>query len=245
MRDTGMTKKRIYEIVEASKEKDTASLAYDIMMLIAVVVGLLPLTMKGENIHTKWIDALTIIIFLFDYFLRIYTADYKMGIKSYKAYIAYALTPMAMIDLLSILPILCFFFPKSTFVATLRVLRVIRVTKFARYSKVMVTINNVIRKVKRQLTAVLFLTAVYIVSSAMIMFQVEPDSFDTFFNALYWATVSITTIGYGDISPMTVAGKLITMISSLVGMAVIALPSGIITAAYMEEIKRKKSKLEL
>lgn len=240
-----MTKKRIYEIVEASKEKDTASLAYDIMMLVAVVVGVLPLTMKGENIHTKWIDAVTLILFLIDYGLRVYTADYKMGVKSYKAYIAYALTPMALVDLLSVLPGLCFLFPNSTFIGTLRVLRVIRVSKFARYSKVMVTINNVLRKVKRQLSAVLFLTAVYIVASAMIMFQVEPDSFKNFFDAVYWATVSITTIGYGDISPVTATGKLITMISSLVGVAVIALPSGIVTAAYMDEIKRKKSKLEL
>ena len=67
----------------------------------------------------------------------------------------------------------------------------------------------------------------------------------TFFDALYWATISITTIGYGDISPVTTAGRLTTMLSALVGMALIALPSGIITAAYMEEIKKKKSKLEL
>ena len=79
----------------------------------------------------------------------------------------------------------------------------------------------------------------------MFIFQLEPDLFDTFFDALYWATISITTIGYGDISPVTTAGRLTTMLSALVGMALIALPSGIITAAYMEEIKKKKSKLEL
>ena len=109
----------------------------------------------------------------------------------------------------------------------------------------MVTIENVIRKVKSQLFAVLILTLIYITSSAMLVFQLEPNLFEHFFDALYWATISITTIGYGDISPVTTVGRLITMISALVGVAVIALPSGIITAAYMDEIKRKKSKLEL
>lgn len=238
-------KKRIYEIVEASKDQDTASLAYDIMILVAVVVGLIPLTMKTENIYTKILDLTVVVIFILDYVLRIYTADYKMGIKSYKAYLYYAFTPMAIVDLVSIIPILTFVFPSSRVLSVARILRVLRVFKFARYSKTMATITNVLKKVRRQLMAVLFLTAVYIIASAMIMFQVEPDSFNTFFDAVYWATVSITTIGYGDIAPITIEGRIITMLSSLVGVAVIALPSGIITAAYMEEIKKKKSKLEL
>lgn len=79
----------------------------------------------------------------------------------------------------------------------------------------------------------------------MFIFQLEPDLFQTFFDALYWATISITTIGYGDISPVTTVGRFVTMISALVGVAVIALPSGIITAAYMDEIKKKKGKFEL
>lgn len=238
-------KRRLYEIIEASREKDTASRAYDAMILVAVVVGLIPLTMKSENVYTTLIDILTILIFAVDYLLRFYTADYKMGIKSYKAYVAYTLTPLAIVDLLSIVPVLMFVFPHSMFFRMFRLFRVTLVFKFARYSKVMTTITNVIRKVKSQLFAVLILTLVYIVASAMIMFQVEPDSFPTFFDAVYWATVSITTIGYGDILPITVGGRLITMISSLVGVAVIALPSGIITAAYMDEIKKKKGRFEL
>lgn len=245
MINSGFCKKRIYEIIEASKEKDTASLAYDVMILVAVVVSLIPLTMKQTNVYMQIIDPITLVILTVDYVLRIYTADYKMGVKSYKAYFAYALTPMAIVDLLSIVPILGFLIKGSTFIGMFRIFRVLRVFKFARYSKVMVTITNVLKKVKSQLLAVLFLTAVYILASAMLMFQVEPDSFPSFFDAVYWATVSITTIGYGDIIPVTITGRMITMISSLVGVAVIALPSGIITAAYMEEIKKKKSKLEL
>jgi voltage-gated potassium channel len=79
----------------------------------------------------------------------------------------------------------------------------------------------------------------------MLIFQLEPTLFETFFDALYWATISITTIGYGDIYPKTDMGRFITMISALVGVAVIALPSGMITAAYMNEINKKKTKYEL
>ena len=72
--------------------------------------------------------------------------------------------------------------------------------------------------------------------SALVIFNVEPDSFDTFFDAIYWATVSLTTMGYGDIYPITTAGRIITMVSSIFGIAIVALPAGIITAGYMNEI---------
>ena len=76
----------------------------------------------------------------------------------------------------------------------------------------------------------------YIVISALIIINIEPDSFNNYFDAVYWATVSLTTVGYGDIYPVTSLGKVITMISSFFGIAIIALPSGIITAGFMESI---------
>lgn len=245
MEDKEFYKRRIYEIIEMSKENDKVSRAYDVMITYAVVVGLIPLTMKADTIYTRLIDLVTVLIFLVDYILRIYTSDYKMGVKSYKAYIAYCLTPMAIIDALSLLPILSFFFPASIYFGLFRMFRVARIFKLIRYSKTMINISNVMRRVKKQLFAVLVLTLIYITASAMIIFQIEPDMFESFADALYWATISITTIGYGDYAPVTMAGRFVTMISALVGVGVIALPSGIITAAYVDEIKKKKSKLEL
>lgn len=81
--------------------------------------------------------------------------------------------------------------------------------------------------------------------SALIVFNVEPDSFNTFFDAIYWATVSLTTVGYGDIYPVSVAGRVVTMISSVFGIAIIALPSGIITAGYMDEIRKDENSVKL
>ncbi len=238
-------KRRIYEVIEVSSLGDVSSRAYDKLMTVGIIVGLVPLTFKSNNIYSIIIDFIVSILFVIDYIARIYTADYKMGYKHYRAYIAYIFTPLAIFDFLSILPIFYIFFPTWTIISLFRLFRIFRVLKLVRYSKTMIIIANVVRKVKSQLLAVLLLIIVYIFVSAMLIFQLEPNLFDTFFDALYWATISITTIGYGDISPITPVGRLITMISALVGMAVIALPTGIITAAYMAEITKKKSKYEL
>ena len=74
--------------------------------------------------------------------------------------------------------------------------------------------------------------------SALVIYNVEPESFNTFFDAIYWATISLTTVGYGDIYPVTVIGRIVTMISSVFGIAIIALPSGVITAGYLAEVNK-------
>ena len=97
-------------------------------------------------------------------------------------------------------------------------------------------IANIFKKQKEPLGCVLLLAFAYILISALIVFNVEPDSFNTFFDAIYWATVSLTTMGYGDIYPVTEIGRVVTMVSSIFGIAIVALPAGIITAGYMDEL---------
>ncbi len=96
------------------------------------------------------------------------------------------------------------------------------------------------KNAKDALLAVCTLAMGYILVSALIIFNVEGDSFNTFFDAIYWATVSLTTVGYGDIYPVTTAGRIITMISSMFGIAIVALPAGIITAGYMDALNEEK-----
>ncbi len=237
-------KRRVYEVIEVSNIGDSSSRAYDVLMTTAVIVGMVPLTLKRDSQYTTIIEIMTACIFIIDYIARVYTADYKMGYKGARAYFHYIISPLAIFDLLSIVPVLYLLFPIS-FMRLLKLFRIFRVLKLIRYSKTMVIIANVVRRVKNQLVAVLILITIYIFVSAMLIFQLEPNLFESFFDALYWATISITTIGYGDIYPTTDLGQFITMISALVGVAVIALPSGMITAAYMNEISKKKSKYEL
>jgi len=92
---------------------------------------------------------------------------------------------------------------------------------------------KVFNKSREALIAVCTLAGAYILISALVIFNVEPDSFNTFFDAVYWATVSLTTVGYGDIYPVSTIGRIVTMFSSVFGIAIVALPAGIITAGYM------------
>jgi voltage-gated potassium channel len=152
---------------------------------------------------------------------------------------------MAIIDLLSILPSLTIVnssLKVLRIIRMMRAMRVVRVFKAMRYSRSFEIIGNVIRTSKDSLVAVCALAAGYILISAIIIFNVEPDSFNTFFDAVYWATVSLTTVGYGDIYPVSTMGRVITMASSIFGIAIVALPAGIITAGYMSELQKIKEK---
>jgi voltage-gated potassium channel len=123
---------------------------------------------------------------------------------------------------------------------TFKSFKAFKALKVFRYSKSINIIADVIRTQKEALITVGGLAVGYILIAALIVFNVEPDSFANFFEAIYWACVSLTTVGYGDIYPVSTAGRLVTMLSSFVGIAVVALPSGIITAGYMKAVDNQK-----
>ncbi len=121
----------------------------------------------------------------------------------------------------------------------IRTFRIFRVFKAFRYSKNLIIIIDVLRSSRNALLAVCSLAVGYVLVAALVIFNVEPDSFDTLFDAIYWATVSLTTVGYGDIYPVTVTGRVVTMLSSVFGIAIVALPAGIITAGYMKAVDKE------
>ena len=238
-------KKRLFEIIEADNPADgldKASTAYDILMITLVVLSLLPLTTKTDPPVFTLIEYVTVVVFSLDYLLRWATADCKYGTKNAMAFLRYPFSPMAIVDLLSILPSLLTIHPAFRLLRVmrlLRALRVLRVAKVLRYSSSLRILSAVLRDSRKPLMAVLSLAAGYIVLSALLMFTVEAESFDNFFEAVYWATMSLTTVGYGDIYPVSSLGRAITMVSSLMGIAIIALPSSIITAGYIKELNQR------
>lgn len=236
-----MFRKRLFEIIESAKESDRVSNLYDIFMMVTIVVSIIPLAYKEELPAFIIIDKIAVIIFIVDYILRVMTADYKLNRGGF-SFILYPLTPMALIDLLCILPslnIISSSFRLLKVFRLFRTFRVFRIFKAIRYSKSIYLIKNVFKNSKKPLITVGFLAAAYVMISALVIFNAEPDTFDSFFDAIYWATVSLTTMGYGDIYPVTTIGRIITMVSSVFGIAIIALPSGIITAGLMEEINKR------
>ncbi len=235
-------RKKLFSIIESAENDSKLSNVYDFIMMVTIVVSVVPLAFKETNSIFQWIDYITVTIFILDYFLRLITADYKLK-KSVISFFVYPITPMAVIDLISILPsitILNSSFRLLKLFRLLRTLKVLRAFKFLRYSKSFDIITNVFRKQKKVLSAVATMAVAYILISALVIYNIEPESFETFFDAIYWATISLTTVGYGDIYPITTIGRIVTMISSAFGIAIIALPSGVITAGYLEEISKDK-----
>ncbi len=244
-----MTRKDIYQLVEARNE-GCASHLYDYVMLAAIVVGITPLMFKGHHPLFWWFDLVSGICFIVDYILRWLTADMSSNRKGWKAFVVYPFTIMAIIDLLSILPTLNLLSQTFKVVRVSRLLKVLRVFKFIRYFEPLGIILAVVRRQRNILYTVLSLALFYIFITALIMFNAEEDInpetgeylFSNFFDAFYWAACTLTTVGYGDLYPISNVGRVISIISSMVGIAIIALPSGIITAGYLDEIKSRKEK---
>jgi voltage-gated potassium channel len=238
-----MLRKRIYQIVEVADDASFWGNVYDYTMLVAIAASLIPLAFKEEPRALVVVDHVAQVVFIIDYLLRWLTADYYFGRRSVAAFLRYPLTPFAVIDLLSIVPLLTAWSRGLELLRLLRVLRVIRafrVFRALRYSKSIHIIGEVFRKQRTPLLSVAFLAAMYVLFSALLIFHVEPEAFPTFFDAVYWATTSMATMGYGDIVAVTVVGRIVTMASSVFGLAVIALPAGIISVGYMKEIEENR-----
>lgn len=242
-------RKRIFEIIEQSKDGDKASLFYDLAMLVIIIVSIIPLTFVQDYPVFHTIEVVTITIFIMDYLLRWATADYKMGRKGW-SFLLYPFTGWAIIDLLSILPGLSLMGRGFKIFRVTRLLRILRLFKLVRYSEKIQVFGKVLYKERGVLLGVLGISTFYVFLTALVMFNAEPHfnpengavTFETFFDALYWATVTLTTVGYGDLTPVTDLGRFVSMLSSLFGVAIIALPSGVITASYLDELRAIKQK---
>lgn len=238
-------RERIFQIVQRARPGDKLSHAYDIFIVAIAFLSIVPLMFRPQDMGPElasamnMLDVVTVYILFLDYILRWMTHDIKTGKKGWKEFAKYPFTPLAVIDLLAILPSL------GVLPETFKFLRVLRVTKMFRYSKNLTIVANVFRSERNTLLSVLVVALVYVFVSGLVMFVNEPDNFSSFFNALYWATTALTTVGYGDLYPVTDLGKLISMVSSLFGIAIIALPAGIITGGFLEQIRQCREDREV
>ncbi len=244
------TREHIRELIEPRNDISSSRL-YDWMMLAAIVIGILPLMFRTQYKLFWYFDLISCICFVVDYTLRWVTCDLRSNKKNWATFIVYPFTPMAIIDLLSILPTFNLISPTFKVVRVSRLLKILRVIKVVRYYEPLEIILAVVRRQSKILWTVFSLAVFYIFITALIMFNAEEDInpetgqylFDNFFDAFYWAACTLTTVGYGDLYPISDVGRVISIISSMVGIAIIALPSGIITAGYLDELReRKKNK---
>ena len=235
-----MNRQKLWFLIEPDADQDVS--VYDKTMLGIIAASLIPL-MAGTQIPEwmHWLDIAATIIFLIDYILHWICADLSEPREDvrkhrYLSFILYPLRPIAIIDLLSILP---GFFPLNHGLRIFRLVRLFRIVRGLmifrniRRRRSVDLIVTALKKQRESLTIIFCIAIGYIFVSALIVFNVEPQTFKSFFDALYWSTVSLTTVGYGDIYPVTAIGRLFTMLSSILGIAVIALPSSILTADLM------------
>ncbi|MEM6321277.1 MAG: ion transporter [Bacteroidota bacterium] len=192
------------------------------------------------------IEVVSVIIFTVEYFLRIWVADINKRMK--KSRFVFLVSPMGIIDLLAILP---FYLPliftmDLRVVRILRLLRLLRIFKLGRYSKSLKSIRSVFKETKADLSIAFFVGFILMILSSTLMYYIEgeaqPEKFATIGHSFWWAIATLTTVGYGDVYPITAMGKLLSAVITLIGIGFIALPTGIISSAFIEKIKRKKRK---
>ena len=235
-----MIRQKIYDIVELKEVNSLASRLYNQFMLVLVIISMLPLAFKEDYEIFAITDIVVVTVFIVDYLLNWMTADIRFGQRGIWPFIRYPFSLPGIVDMLSILPALAFIhdgFRLLRITRGLRILRMFAVFKMVHHSQNMVLVVRTLKESRDSLLAVGYLAVGYILVSSLIIFNVEPQTFPSFFDALYWATVSLTTVGYGDIYPVSTIGRCVTMFSSLLGIALIALPAGIITAGYMNALQ--------
>lgn len=209
---------------------------YSIFMTVFIIVSLVPLAFRETNRILTLIEYGCVTVFIADYLIRWLTADLKYG-KGWKSIVLYPVRPMAIIDLLSILPSFTAINNAFNLCRATRLTKTIRLLKVARFSRDVELFFKILKEKRRVFLAVLLFAVCYIFFTALLMFNLD-HNFKSFFEAMYWATTTLTTVGYGDIFPHTDYGRLLSMVSAIVGVAIIALPSGVITASYLKALEQ-------
>ena len=250
-------KKRVFEVVQISDNNDIAGQIFDISLISLIILNIVMVVAETfdipEAVQTviKHAEIVSVIIFSVEYLIRLWTSDMLYPkLSPLLARIRYIFSFMAIIDLLSILP---FYIPMLIPVdlrvlRALRILRLFRLFKINRYTDALSTIGKVFKKKASELISSIIVVLLLMIISAVIMYNVEnqaqPDLFSNTFSAMWWAVATLTTVGYGDIYPVTVLGKLLSAVIALLGIGLVAVPTGIITSGFMEVLEEKKENKE-
>lgn len=242
----------IYSEYDIMKHKAKFSLRFDFFIYILIILNIIAMVLESHvalkaqfESFFNLFELFSIVIFSFEYLYRnvvYYRADGWRGVGSY------VFSFFGLIDLISILPFYLkqFIAIDGRFFRILRLFRLTRIFKLGRESKSLKLFIKALSSVRNELKFTLFLSVLTILFSASAIYflenEAQPDVFSSITASIWWATVSLATVGYGDIIPITVGGKIFASVISLVGIGVVAIPTGIISAAFVEEIIHSKKK---
>lgn len=246
-------KKRIFDIIQIGKKDDFVSRAFDILIVIAILANIAVLfleTFDGPAVYSnilRVIEIITIVIFGVEYLLRIWTADYLYPEKNRgMATLRFLVSFDGIVDLCTILP----FFFLSGFVAfrMLRVVRILHLFRINAYYDSINVITSVLSEKKNQIISSIFIIMVLMMASSLCMYsaehEVQPEVFQNAFSGIWWSMSTILTVGYGDIYPVTILGRAMAIVISFLGVGVVAIPTGIISAGFVEQYTRMQNQHE-
>lgn len=236
-------KKRIFDIIQIGKKDDLTSRAFDIFIVLTIITNIAVLfleTFDELNAYAplfKTVESVTVVIFCVEYLLRIWTAEYLYpGRGRLKAVFKFLVSFDGIVDLCTILP----FFFLSGFIAfrMLRVVRIFHLFRINAYYDSFNVITSVLYEKKNQIISSVFIIMVLIMASSLCMYsaehEVQPGVFNNAFSGIWWSISTILTVGYGDIYPVTILGRIMAIIISFLGVGVVAIPTGIISAGFVE-----------
>ena len=251
-------RKRLFEIIEVGNDIDHVSRAYDFWSAACILLNLaVSILYTFEEVRLACgnllglIEEITILGFTVDYVLRLLTAkNHFPHLTEMNALRKYVFSFTGIVDLLSFLPYyLPIFFPSGAAVFRMfRIVRIFRLFRVTAYSDSLSVITEVIAGKKQQLISSVFIIAVLMVASSLCMYSLEheaqPDVFENAFSGIWWATSTLLTVGYGDIYPITTIGKILSIFITFLGVGMVAIPTGIISAGFVEQYSQIKANYE-
>lgn len=244
---TTKLKRRIFDIIQIGNKEDFPSRSFDVIITVAILLNLFSIffeTFEQSKPYTSVlyiIELITVIIFTIEYILRLWTADYLYPDRPpAKSTLSYMISLTGLIDLISFLPFyLPFFFPAGAVAFRMfRIVRIFRLFQVNSRSDAFNVIGDVFRAKKNQLISSVFIIFVIMMASSLCMYglehPVQPDVFKNAFSGLWWTVSTLTTVGYGDIYPITAAGQMLGIVITFLGIGIVAIPTGIISAGFVE-----------
>ncbi|MBP5461736.1 MAG: ion transporter [Lachnospiraceae bacterium] len=251
------TKKKVYHVISIGDKRDSISRGFDIFIVVVILLNLFVTfaetfeELKDLQGVLDVIELITIIIFTIEYILRLWTAEYLYPEKSFwGAKLAFVISFYGVIDLLTFFPYYLPIMVPGGIVAfrILRVFRIFRLFKINAQYDAFNVITDVLYEKKNQLFSSICLLLMLMVASSLGMYGLEHDAgsgFDNAFSGIWWSTSAILTVGYGDIYPVTVGGRILAIIIACLGVGIVAIPTGIISAGFVERYTRIKQLMTL
>ncbi len=248
-------KAKIFEILEGTSENKKLANAFSFFIMTLISLNAVAIVLETVGTISSRFDselyafeAFSVAVFTVEYLLRIWgcTVDNRYS-RPFWGRVRFALTPMAMIDLLAFLPFyLAFIVTDLRFLRILRLMRIFRLIKLVRYSKAIHTFGIVIKAKKEEMIVIGALGAILMFMASSFMYfaerEAQPEAFNSIPHAMWWAVATLTTVGYGDITPITTAGKFLAGIIAILGIGMFALPAGILGSAFVEEFETRRGK---